>query len=86
MFTALFQDILGTQLIRRNDELALLYEKINIQKYTLEKGEKQYQQRITVCVGSSGGDGCGGSSSGGSSSGGSSSGGREVVCALSHTQ
>ena len=28
------RDILGTQLIRRNDELALLYEKIKIQQST----------------------------------------------------
>ena len=33
------RDILGTQLIRRNDELALLYEKIKIQQSTLAKGE-----------------------------------------------
>ena len=33
------RDILGTQLIRRNDELALLYEKIKIQQSTLSKGE-----------------------------------------------
>ena len=32
------RDILGTQLIRRNDELALLYEKIRIQQSTLRKG------------------------------------------------
>ena len=32
------RDILGTQLVRRNDELALLYEKIKIQKSTLDKG------------------------------------------------
>lgn len=32
------RDILGTQLIRRNDELALLYEKIKIQQSTLSKG------------------------------------------------
>lgn len=32
------RDILGTQLIRRNDELALLYEKIKIQQSTLNKG------------------------------------------------
>merc|ERR1711871_841878 len=36
------RDILGTQLIRRNDELALLYEKIKIQESTLQKGEAQY--------------------------------------------
>lgn len=31
------RDILGTQLIRRNDELALLYEKLKIQQSTLKK-------------------------------------------------
>jgi FtsZ-binding cell division protein ZapB len=40
------QDILGTQLIRRNDELALLYEKIKIQQSTLNKGEVQYRERL----------------------------------------
>ena len=37
------RDVLGTQLIRRNDELALLYEKIKILQTTLSKGENQYQ-------------------------------------------
>ncbi len=40
------RDILGTQLIRRNDELALLYEKIKIQQNTLNKGEVQYRERL----------------------------------------
>jgi len=40
------RDILGTQLIRRNDELALLYEKIKIQQSTLAKGEAQYRERL----------------------------------------
>ena len=40
------RDILGTQLIRRNDELALLYEKIKIQQSTLRKGEAQYGERL----------------------------------------
>eukprot|EP00906_Rhabdomonas_costata_P030248 RCo042735 len=40
------RDILGTQLIRRNDELALLYEKIRIQQSTLNKGEVQYRDRL----------------------------------------
>lgn len=40
------KDILGTQLIRRNDELALLYEKIRIQQSTLNKGEIQYRERL----------------------------------------
>jgi len=40
------RDILGTQLIRRNDELALLYEKIKIQQSTLRKGEAQFSDRV----------------------------------------
>ncbi|XP_078268940.1 cilia- and flagella-associated protein 58 [Rhinoraja longicauda] len=40
------RDILGTQLVRRNDELALLYEKIKIQQAMLNKGEIQYRQRV----------------------------------------
>mmetsp|Transcript_9329 Transcript_9329/g.13814 ORF Transcript_9329/g.13814 Transcript_9329/m.13814 type:complete len:914 (-) Transcript_9329:14-2755(-) len=40
------RDILGTQLIRRNDELALLYEKIRIQQSQLNKGSIQYRQKI----------------------------------------
>jgi len=40
------RDILGTQLIRRNDELALLYEKIKIQQSTLNKGQIQYRDRL----------------------------------------
>jgi hypothetical protein len=38
--------VLGTQLIRRNDELALLYEKIKIQQTTLQNGEIQYRERL----------------------------------------
>ncbi len=33
-------------MIRRNDELALLYEKIKIQQSTLNKGELQYSHRL----------------------------------------
>lgn len=40
------KDILSAQLIRRNEELALLYEKIKIQQSTLQKGEIQYQDRV----------------------------------------
>eukprot|EP00928_Gymnodinium_smaydae_P071063 TRINITY_DN54745_c0_g1_i1.p1 TRINITY_DN54745_c0_g1~~TRINITY_DN54745_c0_g1_i1.p1 ORF type:complete len:860 (+),score=226.98 TRINITY_DN54745_c0_g1_i1:170-2749(+) len=40
------RDGLGTQLIRRNDELALLYEKIKIQQRTLQNGEIAYKQRL----------------------------------------
>ncbi|NWX19361.1 CFA58 protein, partial [Aegotheles bennettii] len=40
------RDILGSQLVQRNDEVALLYEKIKIQQSILNKGETQYRQRI----------------------------------------
>jgi len=40
------RDILGTQLVRRNDELALLYEKIKLQQATMKKGELQYTSRM----------------------------------------
>ncbi|XP_026655467.2 cilia- and flagella-associated protein 58 isoform X2 [Zonotrichia albicollis] len=36
---------LVTQLIRRNDEVALLYEKIKIQQSVLNRGENEYRQR-----------------------------------------
>merc|ERR1719460_1498553 len=41
------KDILSAQLIRRNEELAWLYEKIKIQQSTLQKGEIQYKERVT---------------------------------------
>ncbi|NXH14187.1 CFA58 protein, partial [Bucco capensis] len=40
------RQILGSQLVRRNDEVALLYEKIKIQQSILNKGESQYRQRM----------------------------------------
>jgi chromosome segregation ATPase len=40
------RDILGTQLIRRNDELALLYEKLRVQQSALRAGEVQYTARL----------------------------------------
>ena len=40
------RDILGTQLIRRNDELARLYEKIKLQQCTLSQGESAYAERL----------------------------------------
>eukprot|EP00825_Cyclidium_porcatum_P005862 TRINITY_DN1287_c0_g1_i7.p1 TRINITY_DN1287_c0_g1~~TRINITY_DN1287_c0_g1_i7.p1 ORF type:complete len:699 (-),score=223.57 TRINITY_DN1287_c0_g1_i7:296-2392(-) len=40
------RDILGTQLIRRNSEAGLLYEKIKINQSTLKKGEVQYKERL----------------------------------------
>lgn len=42
------RDILGTQLIRRNDELALLYEKVKIQQSTLSRGQIQYRDRCAA--------------------------------------
>jgi chromosome segregation ATPase len=40
------RDILGMQLIRRNDELALLYEKLKVQRSALRHGEAQYSARM----------------------------------------
>ncbi|XP_012287778.1 cilia- and flagella-associated protein 58 [Orussus abietinus] len=40
------RDILGTQLVRRNDELTLQYSKIKILNGTIQRGETQYNQRI----------------------------------------
>lgn len=40
------RNILATQLIRRNEELSILYEKIRIQQSTLAKGETQYRDRL----------------------------------------
>ena len=40
------RDILGTQLVRRNDELTLLHEKTKLQQSTLMKGEEHYKGRL----------------------------------------
>lgn len=40
------RDILAAQLIRRNDELALLHEKVKSQQITLKNGELQYTERL----------------------------------------
>lgn len=40
------RDVLGAQLIRRNDELALMQKRMKMQESTLKKGEIQYQERI----------------------------------------
>jgi chromosome segregation ATPase len=40
------RDILGAQLVRRNDELAKLYESIRIQQAMLRRGEAQYADRL----------------------------------------
>ncbi len=39
------RDILGTQMIRRNDEIGLLYEKIKIFETVIARGEVQYGER-----------------------------------------
>lgn len=39
------RDILGNQLIKRNEELSLLYEKIKIQQSTLKKGDIYYNEK-----------------------------------------
>ncbi|NXY43113.1 CFA58 protein, partial [Ceuthmochares aereus] len=40
------RNILGSLLVRRNDEVAVLYEKIKIHQSMLNKGETQYRQRM----------------------------------------
>ena len=40
------RDILGSQLVRRNEELALLYEKIKLQQSALARGAAQYRERM----------------------------------------
>ena len=40
------RDVIGIQLIRRNDEIALLVEKIRVQQSALETGEIQYNERL----------------------------------------
>ncbi|XP_015433569.1 PREDICTED: cilia- and flagella-associated protein 58-like [Dufourea novaeangliae] len=40
------RDILGTQLVRRNDELSLQYSRIKVLHGTLQRGEAQYNQRL----------------------------------------
>ncbi|XP_063629584.1 cilia- and flagella-associated protein 58-like [Cydia splendana] len=40
------RDVVGAQLVRRNDEIALLYEKIRILEVTLHRGERQYESRV----------------------------------------
>jgi len=38
--------MIGAELVRRNDELSLLYEKMRIVDLTLRRGERQYQDRV----------------------------------------
>lgn len=40
------RDLIGAQLVRRNDEVSLLYEKIKVIEMTLHKGELQYKERL----------------------------------------
>ena len=40
------RDGLGTQLLRRNDELRILYEKLQLQEQSLNKGAAEYDKRI----------------------------------------
>ena len=40
------RDTIGSQFIRRNDEVTLLYEKMKIMEMTLHKGELQYKERL----------------------------------------
>ncbi|XP_018316721.1 cilia- and flagella-associated protein 58 [Mycetomoellerius zeteki] len=40
------RDILGTQLVRRNDELSLQYSRMKVLNRTLQCGEKQYNQKL----------------------------------------
>jgi len=38
--------MIGSQLVRRNDEVSLLYEKMKIIEKTLRKGQGQYKERL----------------------------------------
>ncbi|KOC62419.1 Coiled-coil domain-containing protein 147 [Habropoda laboriosa] len=40
------RDILGTQLVRRNDELSLQYSRLKVLHGTLQRGEVQYNHRL----------------------------------------
>ncbi|XP_063706391.1 cilia- and flagella-associated protein 58-like [Culicoides brevitarsis] len=40
------KDLIGTQLVRRNDEINILKEKISIQTLALDRGESQYGKRL----------------------------------------
>lgn len=40
------RDIIGAQIVRRNDELSLQYQRIQTLSDTLSRGEKEYAQRL----------------------------------------
>lgn len=45
------RDILGSQLVRRNDEIALLYEKIRILQSTLHRGKSPpIQNKVSINI------------------------------------
>ena len=44
------RNILGSQLVRRNDELSLLYEKIKILQSLFDNGNRKYNDRVEVCT------------------------------------
>uniref|UniRef100_T1JH50 Cilia- and flagella-associated protein 58 central coiled coil domain-containing protein n=1 Tax=Strigamia maritima TaxID=126957 RepID=T1JH50_STRMM len=41
------RDILGSHLVKRNEEITLLYQKIQVLQFTLRKGEREYGSRIS---------------------------------------
>lgn len=51
-FTALVNErnVLATQLIRRNEELRLLYSKIRLQESSIEKGSCEYQRLVRTVI------------------------------------
>ena len=42
------RDILGSQLVRRNDELSLLYQKVKLLQILIANGNRAYDTRIEV--------------------------------------
>jgi len=40
------RDLIGAQLVRRNDEVSLLYQKMKMVDLTMHKGELQYNERL----------------------------------------
>ena len=42
------RDILGSQLVRRNDELSLLYQKVKLLQILIANGNRVYDTRIEV--------------------------------------
>lgn len=44
------RDVLGSQLVRRNDEMSLLYEKTRLLTMLMNKGYVAYYQRLEVGV------------------------------------